>query len=96
MAQLVRISCINKTDRLDPHERIHSVGGVNADGTRWKLPQERAVTGIESDTWHFFVERPVGHRADVIVALSPYGNKYLKTVADGEQPDNLLALPECP
>jgi len=22
--------------------------------------------------------------------------KYLKTRADGEQPDNLLALPECP
>ena len=32
----------------------------------------------------------------VNVAVSHYGNKYLKTENDGEQPDNLLALPECP
>ena len=32
----------------------------------------------------------------MIVAISQRGNKYLKTQADGEQPDNLLALPECP
>jgi Protein of unknown function (DUF3892) len=31
---------------------------------------------------------------EVIVALSRYGNKYLKTVADGDAPNNLLALPE--
>jgi len=28
--------------------------------------------------------------------MSRFGNKYLKTVADGEQPNNLLSLPECP
>jgi hypothetical protein len=33
--------------------------------------------------------------ADVIVAISRYGHKYLKTVADGEQPNNLLSLYEC-
>lgn len=32
----------------------------------------------------------------VIVATSQYGNKYLKTDNDGEQPNNLLILPECP
>jgi hypothetical protein len=32
----------------------------------------------------------------VIIAVSPYGHKYLKTQADGEHPDNLLSLPECP
>jgi len=41
------------------------------------------------------VERPPGHVVDVIVA-SGLGRKYLKTTADGEQPDNLLALPDCP
>lgn len=95
MAQLVRISCINKTDRLDPHERIHSVGGINPDGTRWKLPLDRAIAGIESGTWLFYVERPAGRRVDVVIATT-FGHKYLKTIADSEQPDNLLALPECP
>jgi hypothetical protein len=32
----------------------------------------------------------------VIIAVSPFGNRYLKTEADGEHPNNLLALPECP
>ncbi len=48
----------------------------------------------------FYVERPAGHRIDVIVALSSDGskslNKYLKTIADREQPDKLLSLPTCP
>lgn len=26
----------------------------------------------------------------------PHGNKYLKTEADGDAPNNLLNLPECP
>lgn len=30
MAQGVQITCIIKTDRQNPHERIQSVGGVDA------------------------------------------------------------------
>ena len=29
-------------------------------------------------------------------AFSRFGHKYLKTMADGEHPNNLLSLPECP
>lgn len=96
MADSVRIQCVNKTNRQSAHERISHVGGVNPDGTRWKLTLSDAVAGIESGRWAFYVERPAGHRVNVVVATSAAGHKYLKTVADGEQPDNLLALPECP
>jgi len=96
MAQEVRIDCVNKTDRYNPHERITNVGGVNPDGTRWKLSEREAIEGILAGKWQFYVERPRGHRVEVTIAKSAYGNQYLKTVADGEQPDNLLALPECP
>jgi hypothetical protein len=91
-----RVECINKTDRYNPHERIQNIGGGNADGTSWKLPQPPAIEGIESGKWHFYVERPTGDRVDVVVARSAAGNKYLKTTADGDQPNNLLSLPECP
>jgi hypothetical protein len=95
MAQDVRITCINKSDRLNPHERIQSIGGVNFDNTRWKLSLAAAIEGVESGRWRFWVHVS-GESVWVVVATSAYGHKYLKTVADGFQPDNLLSLPECP
>ena len=96
MPQRVRIRCINKRERQNPGEHITHVGGLNADQTRWKLTEEEAIIGIEAKKWTFFVERPAGHEVDVIIAVSPRGRKYLKTVADDETPNNLLSLPECP
>jgi hypothetical protein len=90
----IRVECVNKTDRYDPHERIQHIGGRNADGTRWKLSQEDAIAGIESGKWAFYVT-VAGNTVAVIVATR-LGRKYLKTVADGDQPNNLLSLPECP
>jgi len=94
MAKRARIRCINKTDRLNPHERIRSVGGVNPDGGRWKQSQQQTIQDIESGEWEFYVSQ-AGRTVNVIVATHN-GNKYIKTEADGIHPDNLLALPECP
>jgi glutamine cyclotransferase len=99
MAQHLRIRCVAKNDRTSAHERIHSVGGVKPDGSHWKLTQDKAISDIEDGTSVFYMERPAGHRIDVIVAVSAEGkslNKYLKTMADGEQPEYLLSLPTCP
>jgi len=102
MAQHLRIRCVVKTDRnqTSAHERIHSVGGAKPDGSNWKLRQDKAISYIEDGTYVFYIERPAGHRIDIIVALSSDGNKslnkYLKTMADREQPDKLLSLPTCP
>ncbi len=91
----VQVKCINKTDRQNAHERIRAIGGINPDGARWKLSQEQAIVGIETGKYHFVVSVN-GRTVNVIVATSRFGNKYLKTEADGDHPNNLLSLPECP
>ena len=90
----IEILCINKSDRQNPHERILRIGGKNGDGTIWRLSQAEAIAGIEEGKWQFYASKG-GSRVDVIVAVSHFGNKYIKTVSDGEQPNNLLSLPEC-
>jgi hypothetical protein len=89
-----QVLCINKSDRLNPHERITHIGGINDTGQRWRVTQQEAIQGIENGKWQFHVR--VGYRdVRVVVATSQYGDKYIKTEADGYQPDNLLSLPEC-
>jgi Protein of unknown function (DUF3892) len=85
MAFKVEISCITKANRTDPHERISYVGGVNDNNSRWILSLDQAIAGIETDKYTFWT-RGGGRIADVIIATHN-GNKYLKTVADGIQPD---------
>ena len=91
-----RIQCVNKNDRYNPYVRVDNLGGLNEDGTPWSITQQEAIAGIEAGRLSFYVDRPVGDRVDVIVAVSAYGNRYLKTTADGDEPHNLLSLPECP
>lgn len=93
MAKRAQIKCINKDDRFNPFERITHVGGYET--SQWKIPLEQAIRHIEQHEWTFFVRRG-GHEVGVIVATSRFGNKYLKTEADRDTPDNLLSLPECP
>jgi len=89
----LQITCVNKTNRQDPYDRIHSVGGENA-GIRWKKSQETVISEIESgvNTFYTLVNSV---RAEVVVATHN-GHKYIKTENDGLHPNNLLSLPECP
>jgi len=95
MATKLQVKCINKTDRYNAHERIKNVGGNNA-GQQWKHAEPYAIQSIKDGTYVYYVINNEGKEIAVIIATSRYGNEYLKTVADGEQPDNLLSLPECP
>ena len=76
-----QITCVNKRDRANPHERITHIGGV-ASGQRWRLTLAEAIARMESGKWSFYVHRE-GLTVQVVVAISQYGHKYLKTQADG-------------
>ena len=94
MATRLEIKCINKTNRSSAHERIKNVGGTNTDGSRWKLSEEDAIQAIKDKKYEFWTKGG-GKTVDVEVAKRE-GKEYLKTKNDSVQPDNLLALPECP
>jgi hypothetical protein len=85
----VRITCINKQPRIDPHEGITHLGGA-----QWKWTRKQVVDSIEQGTNTFYTLAN-GKRADVGVVDGPNW-KYVSTHADGYYNDNLLALPECP
>jgi len=89
MATRLQVACINKTDRYGAHERIRNIGGAG-----WKHAEDDAISYTEDGVYSYYVHRG-GYEVDVIVAQR-LGHKYLKTRPDSEQPDNLLALPECP
>lgn len=94
MVPAYEVKCINKAHHYSPYERITAVGGMLSDLRLWKISQEEAIAGIETGRFKLYVKQG-GRIADVIVARSRFGNKYLKTTADGESPDNLLNLTEC-
>ena len=91
----VQITCITKPDRNSALDRITHVGGPGGGG--WKWSTEAVVVSIESRTNTFFVIDAARHRSDVgVVDLGNGRRKYLRTHADGDWNNNLLALPECP
>ena len=94
MAGPFQIKCINKDDRMNPYERITHIGGF--DTSVWKLTSDDVIRRIEISQESFYVSRPQGDTVWVVIAVSRSGNKYLKTEADGDEPNNLLSLPECP
>ena len=89
------ITCALKTDGTQVHERIRLIGGIDADGKRWKLSQGEAIMAIQDGRASFHVKAG-GKAVLVVVQTSAWGVKYLKTTADSEQPNTLLNLPECP
>ena len=56
MSKLVQIQCA-KCDNANPHQRVRYVGGMNPDGTRWKMSEDEAVTGMKEGKLRFWTSR---------------------------------------
>lgn len=94
MRQSIRVECVVRTDRVSPHHRIRAIGGSGRDGKAWRLSEEAAIAAIEHEQASFYVERPKGHRIDLVVGQG-LGKTFLKAEPDLESPDILLGLPDC-
>lgn len=89
------VTCI-VPDGSDADQRIDKIGGKTGGPNKgpWSLPIDDAIRGIEDQTWSFWTQGG-GRATNVIVAKRSNGRKYLKTEADGIEPNNLLSLPQC-
>ena len=94
MADNVEVKCIKKTNRTDPHERIHGIGGVNADGGRWICHLMTQLPGLKLANGNLYFSSVV-NRFGLSSRLNN-GHKYLKTRRTAFIRNNLLSLPECP
>ena len=88
------IHCVVRANLLNHDRRLRRVGGINPDGAHWQIAEAEAIAAIEAGRWNFYVMAG-GREWPIVVAVSKYGQKYLKGAADGLQPDSLLALPDC-
>lgn len=87
-----RVTC---TDKLEKHEHIISLGCYGPGNTHHKFTEAEAIARIESGADTFYSERPDGHVAEIVFETRD-GEKYLKTMPDGQRPNNLDWLPDCP
>jgi hypothetical protein len=89
-----QVTCIRKRGgHYNPHERIEGIGGGSLIG-RWYASEDEAIRNVERDPQSYFVS--VGTHSVWVIVATHNGRKYLKTTADGYEPNNLLSLPECP
>lgn len=93
----IRIVCINKDngDHYDPHLAITHLGWIEDETEkRGKSTRLQIVDFIEKGNYAY-VKDSYGNIAKLIVKVSFAGNKYVKTISDGKETNNLLALSEC-
>jgi hypothetical protein len=76
-------------DDADQDRRIKAIGGRD-----WQHSVDEAIYYIETNK-NVYWAYVLGQRAEIVIAERPNGRKYLKTTADGKEPNGLLGLLRC-
>ena len=87
-----RVSCTQKHEK---HEHIISLRCHSTSNSIHQFTEAEVIDRIEKGGDTFYAERPSGHVAEIVV-VEREGEKYLRTRPDGEKPNNLDWLPDCP
>jgi hypothetical protein len=86
-----RITNVNRNNSREATEKILL---VSLKGSNKRYSQLQIADWIDLGEHEFFMELN-GKTYTVTTAVSPKGNKYIKTQNDGSAIDYLLRLPEC-
>jgi hypothetical protein len=87
------VTCVDKPKPDSLHEHITHIGNIR-DG--WRLTKLSAIAHIDSKVDAFYtVDKATGKRTYLGVVREQGKAAYLRTYADGQWTDNLLALGEC-
>jgi len=79
-------------DDSDRDRRIQGLGGP----VMGRLSVDVIINMI-ADGHSFYTQPPYGSGQRIVTAVHPTsGRRYIKTVADGIEPNNILSLPRCP
>ena len=87
---MTEVSYVTKDMSRDPYERITYLGGAG-----WQRSQPEVVQRIEQGLEDYYITLH-GVPAKLVVELSRFGAKYLKTEIEGEEPHLLLSMPASP
>ncbi|HET7715500.1 MAG TPA: DUF3892 domain-containing protein [Bauldia sp.] len=93
MLQSLQVLSSTKDHRRDPYRTVTHIGGLNADGTPWRLSVAEAIEGVRALRWEFYLKDETGRRVWLHVTVSRDGHEYLKALDDPGVPRRLLALP---
>lgn len=94
---MIQIFCINKEGghHYDPHEGISRFGWVNDQTSERGFSTRIEMVSYLERGGKAYVRDRFGGTAMLVVRVR-LGRKYVKTVANGRETDNLLFLNECP
>ena len=87
-----QVTC-HKPDNADHDRRLQGLGGPGGGG--WYRSIDVLIQLIENEENRFWTVDQNDNSVWIEVHKRN-GRKYLKTQSDGVEPNNLLALPECP
>jgi hypothetical protein len=93
----IKITCINKDNghHEDPHLAISYLGWLDENTKEsGKYSRLQMVDFLEKGNTAY-VKDYFGNIAYLVVRVSQFGNKFVKTIADGKVTNNLLTLMEC-
>ena len=89
MATKHEVTSISRTLAPIGLEIISHIGGNGNESRSWKISHQEAIAGIENHIWEFFVKQ--GSKTfNLIVCISPLGNKCLKIEEECLEPSHIL------